>query len=329
MKNGISILAFTDAGERLAHRLSDALHAEASRAGKGGVTLSEWTAAAFSSREALVFIGAAGIAVRAIAPYLQSKASDPAVIVVDETGQFAVPILSGHLGGANALSRRIASILGAAAVITTATDLNGVFAVDLWASRQGMTVLQPERIKRVSSRLLAGEDVDVSCPWQIAGAPPAGVTLGQGRDVIVDYRAHDGDALQLVPRVLTLGVGCRRGVEESALEAVFQRFCRERGVLPESVCGAASIDLKQNEPGLLHFCARHGWRVRFFPAEALASVPGSFSASSFVSQTVGVDNVCERSAVLCSGGVLEEPKFASDGVTFALALVPPRLDWST
>lgn len=329
MKQGICILAFTDAGERLGTRLGAELHASVSRAGRGDVTLSAWTEAGFSSAEALIFVGAAGIAVRAIAPYVRSKASDPAVLVVDETGQFVIPMLSGHLGGANALARRVAALLNATAVITTATDLNGVFAVDLWASRQGMTVLQPERIKCVSSKLLGGESIDLFCPWPIAGTPPEGVQLGAGRDVIVDYRVRASDALQLVPRVLTLGVGCRRGVDADALEAVFLRFCRERGVQPESICAAASIDVKQGEAGLLAFCERRAWPLRFFSAEVLAAVPGAFTASNFVSQTVGVDNVCERSAVCCSGGALIEEKFAADGVTFALALVSPRLDWST
>ena len=124
-------LAFTAKGEALARRLAEALPGSVSRCGRD-VTLKGWTAEHFAQDEALIFVGAVGIAVRAIAPHCRSKAADPAVVVVDEGGNFAVPLLSGHLGGANALARALAKACGAVPVITTATDVNGLFAVDLW-----------------------------------------------------------------------------------------------------------------------------------------------------------------------------------------------------
>ncbi|MFR8401852.1 MAG: cobalamin biosynthesis central domain-containing protein [Faecalibacterium prausnitzii] len=163
-------LAFTAKGEALAHRLAEALPGSVSRCG-GDVTLKGWTAEHFAQDEALIFVGAVGIAVRAIAPHCRSKAADPAVVVVDEGGNFAVPLLSGHLGGANALARALAGICGAVPVITTATDVNGLFAVDLWAKAQNCAVLEPERIKRVSGALLAGQTVRYWSPWPVAGSP--------------------------------------------------------------------------------------------------------------------------------------------------------------
>ena len=167
-------LAFTAKGEALAHRLAEALPGSVSRCG-GDVTLKGWTAEHFAQDEALIFVGAVGIAVRAIAPHCRSKAADPAVVVVDEGGSFAVPLLSGHLGGANALARALAKACGAVPVITTATDVNGLFAVDLWAKAQNCAVLEPERIKRVSGALLAGQTVRYWSPWPVAGETPAGV----------------------------------------------------------------------------------------------------------------------------------------------------------
>ena len=134
-------LAFTAKGEALARRLAEALPGSVSRCG-GDVTLKGWTAEHFAQDEALIFVGAVGIAVRAIAPHCKSKTTDPAVVVVDECGRFAVPILSGHLGGANDLARAIAAVCGAVPVITTATDANGLFAVDEWAKAQGCAVLE-------------------------------------------------------------------------------------------------------------------------------------------------------------------------------------------
>lgn len=119
-------LAFTETGLALAKRLSAALPGSVARCGQDGVSLAEWASAQFVQSDALIFVGAAGIAVRAIAPHCKSKTTDPAVVVVDECGRFAVPILSGHLGGANDLARAIAAVCGAVPVITTATDAHGI-----------------------------------------------------------------------------------------------------------------------------------------------------------------------------------------------------------
>lgn len=126
-------------------------------------------------------MGAVGIAVRAIAPHCKSKATDPAVVVLDECGRFAVPLLSGHLGGANALARALAEACGAIPVITTATDANGVFAVDEWAKAQGCAVLEPERIKLVSGALLAGAHRPAGIGLARAGHPARRGGVGWGR----------------------------------------------------------------------------------------------------------------------------------------------------
>ena len=165
-------LAFTEKGMALAHRLARALPGSVSRCGAGGVRLAEWTSTQFAQADALIFVGAVGIAVRAIAPHCKSKATDPAVVVLDECGRFAVPLLSGHLGGANALARALAEACGAIPVITTATDANGVFAVDEWAKAQGCAVLEPERIKLVSGALLAGHTVRLASDWPVQGTSP-------------------------------------------------------------------------------------------------------------------------------------------------------------
>ena len=204
-KDGIAYLSFSEKGAALAEVLRRELGGEAGCAhGAEGFSLSRWTEKAFAERRALVFVGAVGIAVRAVAPYLRSKATDPAVVAVDECGRFAVPVVSGHLGGANDLARAIASLCGATAVITTATDANGVFAVDEWAKRQNCAVPDPHSIKGVSAKILAGETVHVRSAWPVEGAPPAGVALTDGNDwdVLVDVRR--GEGLCLVPRALVL-----------------------------------------------------------------------------------------------------------------------------
>ena len=275
--------AFTERGLRLAEKLAASLPGSVTRCGHGGPALAQWTAAEFVRSDALVFVGAVGIAVRAIAPHCQSKASDPAVVVLDECGRFAVPILSGHLGGANDLARQLSALCGAVPVITTATDANGIFAVDEWAKHQNCQVLEPARIKAVSGKLLAGQTASVWSEFSLPGAAPAGVIPTQ-----------------------------TQGAADFA---------------PACICAAASIDLKQNEAGLLAFCQAHRWKVSFYSAAQLQAAPGTFTPSHFVQSVTGVDNVCERAAVLAAGGPLRIPKQAGGGVTFALALRPYAPDW--
>lgn len=327
MRDGIAIAAFTPRGTELGRLLAGELGASLALTGREDFSLSIWTAEQFPKREALIFIGAAGIAVRAIAPHLRHKAEDPAVLCVDELGAYVIPLLSGHLGGANALAQRLAALTGGEAVITTATDLNGLFAVDLWAKRQNMAVVNPERIKRVSAKLLRGERVRIDCPWPVAGERPHLVEMGNPGDACVCCRRTDGNALLLAPRIVTLGIGCRRGTTKEQLELSFARFCDERGLLPQAVAAAVSFDLKQDETGLLAFCKAHDWPLRFYSADKLKAVPGTFSASPFVERTTGVDNVCERAAA-CEGGKLIEKKYAAEGVTFAAAEGPFTPDWS-
>ena len=322
-------LAFTAKGLALAQKLAAAYPGSVTRCGHeaGQPGLADWTARQFAGSDALVFVGAVGIAVRAIAPHCQSKAQDPAVVVLDECGHFAVPILSGHLGGANDLARALAAVCGAVPVITTATDANGVFAVDEWAKHQNCTVLEPERIKKVSGALLAGRTVRFASDWPIAGSPPAGLAEDAAAPELALTLCPAGDALHLVPRIGVLGVGCRRGTGADTLAEAFAAFCAQAGFAPQCIAAAASIDLKQNEAGLLAFCQSRGWPVEFFTAEQLRAAPGSFTPSAFVQSVTGVDNVCERSAVLAAGGTLVFHKYAHTGVTFALAVRPYAPDW--
>ena len=322
-------LAFTDTGLALARRLADALPGSVTRCGHGGAGLAQWTAEQFARSDALVFVGAAGIAVRAIAPHCQSKATDPAVVVLDECGRFAVPLLSGHLGGANDLARALAAVCGAVPVITTATDAHGLFAVDEWAKRQNCAVLEVERIKLVSGKLLAGQPVRFASDFSVQGTPPAGVMPADAPEE-ADFSltlCPSGSALHLVPRIGVLGIGCRKGTTAGQLEEAFAALCARQILAPQCITAAASIDLKAGEAGLLAFCRAHGWPITFYSAEQLRALPGPFTPSTFVQSVTGVDNVCERAAVLASGGCIRTPKQAGGGVTFALALRPYAPDW--
>ena len=326
-------LAFTDKGMELGEKLSEEFGAHADRCNQP-VSLKDWTKKAFGEADNIIFIGACGIAVRAIAPYIVSKVTDPAVIVIDECGDYVISLLSGHLGGANDLSRRIASFIGAVPVITTATDRNDVFAVDEWSKRQSAIVLEPHKIKLVSSKILGGGEISVKTGFDMDGMPPEHVVpvafdeeAGEEHDIEFGVLETETAPLHIVPQIMHLGIGCRKDTPEVAIETAFAAFKRETGLIEKSVVRCASIDIKAAEPGLREFCEFHGWRFDTFTAEELSRAEGDFDSSEFVKKTTGVDNVCERAAVISSQGKLILKKFAHEGVTFAAAAAPYHPDW--
>ncbi|MEG1932629.1 MAG: cobalamin biosynthesis protein, partial [Pygmaiobacter sp.] len=213
------------------------------------------------------------------------------------------------------------------------TDANGVFAVDTWAKQQDCAILNPENIKVVSAKLLAGEQVLFSAPWAVQGQPPVGVALTESDNCDIQLTLQSGrnavqsKALRLVPRCAVLGIGCKKGTPQAEIEAAVTTLFETEHLALQALCGVCSIDLKKDEPGLLAFCAAHRVPFDTFTAEQLCSVAGEFSSSEFVQRITGVDNVCERSAVLGSGGRLIVHKHSGNGVTLAVALKPFHPNW--
>lgn len=331
----LAIFAFSRQGLETAERVRALLagaedtcrtYVPARLAGEGtcSVTppLPAFTGPVFRWADAMVFVGACGIAVRAIAPHVRDKRTDPAVLAVDERAQFVIPLLSGHIGGANALAVRLGKCLGAAAAVTTATDVNGRFSVDAWAAEQGLFIDDMHSAKAVSAAILEGP-VPLASDFPIAAALPPGVAAGESGPVgiCISWRRRKPfeTTLLLVPPVVRLGIGCRRGIGAGAIRTLVDRVLAENAVHPAAVRGAASIDLKRGESGLLEFCRERGWPIEFYPASRLEAVEGTFTPSDFVLQTVGVDNVCERAA-MADGERLIIKKTAGGGVTVAAAV---------
>lgn len=285
------------------------------------VSASEWAKDGFAHADALVFVCASGIAVRAIAPWIRDKQTDPAVLVLDEKGTFVISLLSGHIGGANALAAALAQALGATPVITTATDANGLFAVDVFAKDNRLFLTDMTLAKEISAALLRGEPVGFKSELPTLGALPKGLTTdGAAIGIYVGTTANAPfpKTLWLVPKRYTAGIGCRRGISAEALCAFFREQLSACGVSARELLCVVSIDLKKDEPGLLALCDTFGLPLKTHSAAALNAVPGGFSGSDFVRSATGVDCVCERAAVI-GGGRLVVKKTARDGMTFALA----------
>lgn len=288
-----------------------------------------WTRDGFEACDALVFVGATGIAVRYIAPYVRDKDRDPAVVCVDEKGIFCIPLLSGHLGGANRLAEEIAGGIGATPVITTATDINGVFAVDTFAKDNHLRIGSLEAAKEVSAALLRGDEVCFSSDITYEGDLPSGLIVSDGGALGISISAEGrmpyGTTLLLTPMDVAVGVGCRRGTDPERLRGFVMRILGEEGIAPERVGSVRSIDIKRDEGAVLRLAESLDAPAVFLNAEELMKVEGDFTPSDFVRERTGTDNVCERSAAW-GGYAIERRKTAEDGMTVAIGMmrITPR-----
>lgn len=291
-------------------------------------SVGDWAKERMQEQNALLFIGACGIAVRAVAPFLTDKLHDVPVLVMDEKGKYVIPILSGHMGGANDLANHIAEKTGAEPVITTATDLNKKFAVDLFAKRNSLYIANKDGIAKVSSKVLAGKEITMSIEagHEIIGGesgirfvpyPPMGVV-----DVVVTSKDDMFDtSLLLKPREYVIGIGCKKGKKANEIDDFILKAIKKKGISIMQIFALSSISQKRDEQGIVEWCRKEGIPFFTYTAEDLREVNGTFTKSMFVKNQVGVDNVCERAAVKACGedGKLILPKVAENGMTIAVA----------
>jgi cobalt-precorrin 5A hydrolase len=289
---------------------------------------------AFENKGSLIGIMATGIAVRHLAPLLKGKETDPAVVIMDELGRFAISLLSGHLGGANDLARRVADLMGATPVITTATDVQGLPAMDCLAAGLGLAIENLGMVKVIQMAWLNGEKVRVVDPagflrGELAGyreriemQPEQPEFLEQrGPAVYVgtkDYQWPEG-WLRLRPKTLMAGMGCNKGTRtEEILEHLKNTFKRFNLSLL-SLHTVATIAAKQEEKGL-KAAARHlGVNFIWYANEELEQIPVP-NPSAMVRRHMGIASVCEAAALKAAGAThLLVPKQKTANVTLAVA----------
>lgn len=296
-------------------------------------SIKEWAGRRFADSDAIVFIGSCGIAVRSIAPFIKSKKLDPAVVVVDEQGEFAISLLSGHVGGANELAQEIADIVHAQAVVTTAADVNEKFSVEMFARKNSCYISDMEMAKEVSTVLIAGKEIGFASDFPWIGELPDELKLcedGQekpemGIYVTTSYMEHPFvHTLYLIPRVITTGVGCENGTAKEVVENIIRRACDELLVPSIAMEQVASIDSKKDEMGIKEYCEERKLPFITYTAEELKETDGTFAESKLVEEAADADNICERAALLGSSkegkGRLVLRTYAQDNVTVALAM---------
>ncbi len=347
----IAVVAITRGGARLGQRLCTTMaglefYVSSRYAGQGGsgcnrfepAELKALIASLWKKYDGFVLIMATGIVVRLIAPLLESKETDPAVVVMDDAGRFAISLLSGHLGGANELAERCAFASGARAVVTTATDANDLPSFDMLAKEQGWIIDDISRVKSLNTLLLDNEEIAVVDPtgqtrsWlhgrgkvvfhetlaEAVGSTARGFLSVTNRHL--PQQINPEQLLILRPRNLVLGIGCNRGTPADEIETLVSQHLKRLFLSPKSVCCIASVAAKRNEAGLVEFAGRLGVPLRCFESDELNQVAFPSPPSEHALAAVGVAGVAEPAAILASGGGrLLLKKVKSANVTLAVA----------
>lgn len=325
-----------------------------------GFTLDGFVKENFHQGNVLIFIGAAGIAVRAIAPYIEDKTKDPAVIVIDEAGKNVIPLLSGHIGGGVREAKKISELLGANLVVTTASDVSGEFAVDVFASENGFAISDMKKAKKFTARLLEEKEAVYEVDAEIAGMPPFDVDTGfanvirqsaggesycsdakETDNAELDDSAKETDiekskacftisfrkdksesgVLNLIPKCIAVGVGCKKGTPYEKLRAFVEDKLSEHNLDKRAVKVLASADIKKEEEGLIRVAKELEAEFKVFSSDVLMAQEGEFTASEFVKSITGTDNVCERAVAACGCKKIIVTKESSDGMTFAAGVI--------
>lgn len=286
--------------------------------------LGTFTAQLFDRHKTLVYVMATGIVVRSIARHLVGKTVDPGVVVLDEKGQFAISLLSGHLGGANAVASQIAETIGATAVITTASDVQGMPSVDMVAQKHQLIIESMHDAKTLTAMTVNGQKVG----WRndsLLNLPcyyPCDEIDAEGL-VVVSHRTNSVEKVpsaQLTPQNITVGVGCKRGIASQRIIDFVIDQLQLNSINVMSIRQLASIDIKSDEQGILDAATHFGVPVMFVETAEIEMIEHEFTSSTFVKSQVGVSGVCEPAAFIAGGrvGKFISRKKSKEGITVAI-----------
>ena len=359
-----AIYAITLHGLDIARRLADALPGAdvyvseklLAKAAPGvlplGLPMGPTLRRTFTAYDCHVFIISVGAVVRMVAPLLEDKKVDPAVVCVDDAARFSICVLSGHVGRGNAFTDRVAQALGATSVVTTASDVRGTLTVDILGREKGWRLDDPDRnVTRGcaavvnETRVLFVQEAGEPDFWPLDKALPPGVgyatsldgvdpsawevlLVASDRDLKETHRAHWENAVVYRPRSLVLGLGCDRNTPPALVSRGVDALLARHLLSPLSVKAVATIDVKADEPALLGLCAARGWELVTFPADRLDGVEVP-TPSDTVKRHVGTRGVSEPAALLASGAselLVTKQVYTEEGagrsMTFAAARIP-------
>ena len=299
----------------------------------------------FEAYKGLIIIISLGAVVRMIAPLLKDKKTDPAVVVIDDKGEHVISVLSGHIGGANELTKEVAAALKARPIITTASDVQGTIPVDLFGKRFGWVWDSAEKLTPVSAAVVNEEKIAVVQEsgekewWHYGPSIPENIKLYHSvaealkekpdAALVITHRnlseeenliIHNGVLYR--PKVIVLGMGCNRGTSSEEIEAVIDETLEELNFSKKSVKALCTIDLKKDEAGLIEVANKNRWEFIYFTPNELNSIK-IHDPSETVFKYTGAYGVSEPAALLYSGAEkLALTKKKSGNVTISVAVIP-------
>lgn len=275
----------------------------------------------FEDYDGVVFVSSTGIAIRISAPFIKSKQVDPAIVVVDDLGRYSISLLSGHIGGANELAEYIAECLKCQAIITTASDGRGIEAVDMFAKRNNLFIESLEDAKKITSMMIDGEDIKIQSEIEVKMGYSNIVEKYEAGTIFVCsklYINYDKPSCVLRPRNITVGLGCRRGKTVDEIIRALMTVFIDNGLSINSIKQIATVDVKQDEGGIIDACEYLNCEMKIISREAIKVVQDKFEKSTFVESTIGVSSVCEPCAYI-SGGKIIVGRIAINGITIAIS----------
>ncbi|MBS4535484.1 cobalt-precorrin 5A hydrolase [Clostridium sp. D2Q-14] len=327
----LAIVTLTDGGMVTAEKVAKNMNFSVNVYGKGSFTgsLKDFVGKLFDEYRHILFIMATGIVVRVISPYIKDKTVDPGVMVMDEKGEFVISLLSGHLGGANEYTKKIAENIDAIPVITTASDVLHRISVDMLAKELNCKMESFIKAKEITSDIVNGKRVGIFTDIAINISEDNHIKIIT-EDSIEDYdsiiyitnKVRDDfhpRSIQLIPRNIVVGVGCRRGVSSRKIINGINIMFEELKIKVGSIKKLSSVDIKKDEIGILETAEHFKVPVDFIGREEIRDVENKFKGSEFVRKAIGVGAVAEPCGYISSnsGGCLMN-KRKLDGFTLSV-----------
>ena len=326
-----AVITFTEKGDQIAEILASSFNIDLySKKKQIDFNFKEVSKKVMECYKVIIFISSTGIAVRAIAPYIKSKEVDPAVLVIDNSCNYVISLLSGHLGGANEITLKASAILSAKAIITTATDNLGITAPDMIAKDNGFIIENLKKAKEIAALLVEGKIIGFLDEKGIMKTP-AGyssnledicglVCVCSCENINTGLVENITPTLKLIRKNIVLGIGCRKKFPYEKMKQTVLRMLKEYNIDSRSIMSIATVDVKKDEVAIVELADYFKCQLKIFTIEDIKTIQHKFSGSDFVEKTIGARAVCEPCIEL-SGAKIIKNKMKLEGMTLCIGEV--------
>ncbi|WP_243143392.1 cobalt-precorrin 5A hydrolase [Clostridium estertheticum] len=326
-----AVVTFTQKGDQIAEILATSLNIDLySKKKHSNFDFAKVSKKVMENYRGIIFISSTGIAVRSIAPYIKSKDLDPAVLVIDNSCNYVISLLSGHLGGANEFALKVSKLLDAKPIITTATDNLGIYAPDMIAKDNGFVIEDLKKAKDIAALLIEGKKIGFLDEKGIIQTPSgysssleniSGLMYISSKDIInAKLKEYNVPTLKLIRKNIVLGIGCRKNFSIDKMNHTVIRVLKQYNIDIRAIKSIATVNVKKDELAIKALADYFKCQLKIFTTEDIKKVQHKFSGSDFVEKTIGVRAVCEPCVEL-SGAKIMTIKMKLDGMTLCIGEV--------